>query len=132
MEKIFYLAQVMDGIRTIAIIALAVCGLFAFIGCIICSCNDTDEYGSLKDNDLLFPKWIKKTLPRWLIMVAFAALTLIFVPNKRTYLFMVAGRGIDNVVSSNPGIKDIPANTLELLNEYIKLETEEIREKRNK
>lgn len=26
MEKIFYLAQVMDGIRTIAIIALAVCG----------------------------------------------------------------------------------------------------------
>lgn len=106
--------------------------LFAFIGCIVCSCNDTDEYGCLNDTDLLFPKWIKKTLPRWLIMVAFAALTLIFVPNKRTYLFMVAGRGIDNVVSSNPGIKDIPANTLELLNEYIKLETEEIREKRNK
>ena len=42
---------------------------------------------------------------------------------------MMGGRVVDQAITENPDIKQIPANTLDLLNEYIKLETEKVRER---
>ena len=42
---------------------------------------------------------------------------------------MVGGSAVDKVVENNPEIKEIPGNTIDLLNEYIKAQTENIKAK---
>ena len=54
------------------------------------------------------------------------------VPSKQTYLFMVGGRVVDSAVDSNPEIKELPANTLNLLNEYIKQKTDDLYQEKEK
>jgi hypothetical protein len=40
---------------------------------------------------------------------------------------MSGGRAIDNAINASPEIKELPENTLMLLNEYIKTATENIK-----
>lgn len=56
-----------------------------------------------------------------------ALLITVFTPTKQTYLFMCGGAAVDSIVEDNPEVKELPGNTLNLLNEYIKLETEKIK-----
>lgn len=121
MEKIFYLAQVFNGLNIVSNILLILLGITA-IGMTIYCCSECDpEYEPDK-------RFFKVTRRLW-VGLAIAILGVIFVPSKQTYLFMVGGRVVDKTIENNPQIKDIPGNTLDLLNEYIKTSTEKLREK---
>ncbi len=73
---------------------------------------------------------LKSITKKVTLVAVLSVLAAIFVPSKKTYLFMVGGRYIDSVISENPEIQELPKNTIELLNEYIKAETEELREEK--
>lgn len=122
MEKIFYFAQVFNGINTLSIILIVVSIVSIFIlgSCLICEIS--------LDEDIVLG--LKRALKHSIITCIIGALGLVFCPTKQTYLFMVGGRVVNELVENNPTIKEIPGNTIDLLNEYIKLETEKIRNKR--
>jgi predicted CDP-diglyceride synthetase/phosphatidate cytidylyltransferase len=120
MEKIFYLAQVFNGLNTLGIVFLV---LFAIvlIACIpIKYCN----YDPEDEEWTILSKWIRRA---WWV-VAISCLFVIFVPEKKTFLFMVGGKAVDELVE-HTDIEEIPGNTVNLLNEYIKAETENVKAK---
>ena len=122
MEKLFYLAQIFGNLHS-ASIALFIASLI-FLGILLivwgaASC-DLDE-----DTVKISKKMIKPTL----ICVIVGALLNIFVPSKETFLFMMGGKVVDSAISNNPEIKELPENTLNLLNEYIKSITKDIESK---
>jgi hypothetical protein len=53
---------------------------------------------------------------------------VVFIPEKKTFLFMVGGKAVDTLVDKT-NIEEIPGNTINLLNEYIKAETEGIKQR---
>lgn len=118
MEKIFYLAQVFGAINRLAILFLFI----GLVGTIIPAGFYLSDEVNDKDRTIL-KKIIKFCLASLIIGIS----CIIFVPKEKTYLFMVGGRYIDSVVSENPEIQELPKNTIELLNEYIKSETENLR-----
>lgn len=123
MEKIFYLAQVFSALHALSIVLIVVSIFVAlFLGLwYICDVSDFDSEES---------SFIKKVGRYIVTSLIIGALMLTFCPTKKTYLFMVGGRVVDELVENNPTIREIPGNTIDLLNEYIKLETEKIRNKR--
>lgn len=137
MEKIFYLAQIIDGLHVFLAVIVVVSG-FACIGttiatiCTAQSYDESDEYNvrGHKDESLLIDYYtLKKWATRLWITVIVFTMSLIFVPSKQTYLFMVGGRVVDLAIEHNPDIKELPENTLNLLNEYIKTATDKISNK---
>lgn len=123
MEKIFYFAQLFGSINTLATVLLVIsiiAGIFIGLWFLF-------EGWSFDEQESL----IFKKMSKWVISIFIVgSLGIIFCPTKQTYLFMVGGRVVDELVENNPTIKEIPGNTIDLLNEYIKLETEKIRNKR--
>lgn len=126
MERIFYLAQVVQGVYALMCVAFGLClGLFIVFGIIGCNCKYEDDDLEAARN---WWKWMRRAA-----LVAFiGCLGMIFIPTKQTYLFMVGGKVVDEAVASNPQVKELPGNTLDLLNEYIKMETNKVREKSQK
>lgn len=124
MEKIFYLAQVCGSLsalsKVIMIISTIVCVLSAILYC--CANEDYDETEV---------KVCSKLCKISLLFVIISTLLVVFVPDKKTFLFMVGGYVVDSVVEDHPNVKEIPGNTLDLLNEYIKTTTEELKYKKN-
>lgn len=123
MEKIFYLAQVFNGLNTLGIVFLVV----FTIALVVCM---PLKYSMYDENDKeweILSTWIKRSW--W--MVAISSMLVIFVPEKKTFLFMVGGKAVDELVD-NTDIEEVPNNTINLLNEYIKAETEKVRERNNK
>lgn len=123
MEKIFYLAQVFNGLNTLGIVFLVVFTL-ALVVCMPL------KYSMYDENDKewgILSTWIKRSW--W--MVAISSMLVIFVPEKKTFLFMVGGKAVDELVD-NTNIEEVPSNTINLLNEYIKAETEKVKERNNK
>ena len=123
MEKIFYLAQVFNGLNTLGIVFLVVFTL-ALVVCMPLKYSMYDEND--KEWEIL-STWIKRSW--W--MVAISSMLVIFVPEKKTFLFMVGGKAVDELVD-NTDIEEVPNNTINLLNEYIKAETEKVKERNNK
>lgn len=122
MEKIFYFAQLVGAINTIAIVLLVIsiiAGIFIGLWLLF-----EGWYFNEKES-FVFKKISKYVISIFIV----GSLGVIFCPTKQTYLFMVGGRVVDELVENNPTIKEIPGNTIDLLNEYIKLETEKIRNK---
>ena len=119
MEKIFYLAQVFDALHITGTI-LMVISIVALVIVFSATCDDP----SCQDNkeNKKFCKWVFAGL-----IIGFLAVC--FVPSKETYLFMVGGKVVDSAIEQNPSVKDLPGNTLQLLNEYIVSKTEGIRNK---
>lgn len=122
MEKIFYFAQVFNSLHYIATVLIVIT-----IAAILITLIKIDCDFSFDEEDL---KYFKKTVQYIAITFTIGILGVTFCPTKRTYLFMIGGRVVDELVENNPTIKEIPGNTIDLLNEYIKLETEKIRNKR--
>lgn len=122
MEKIFYLAQILGGLNTVSIVLL-VCSFILLITTLIvwaigfCEC----------DSDLTNAS--KKLIKPAVIGIIVGALLNIFVPSKETFLFMVGGKVVDSAIANKPEIKELPENTLNLLNEYIKTATEKLKTK---
>lgn len=120
MEKIFYLAQVFNGLNTLGIVLIVVftVALAVFIPVKYCNFDPEDhEWNALT-------KWIKRSW--WIVFIA--SLLVIFVPEKKTFLFMVGGKAVDSLVD-HTDIEEVPSNTINLLNEYIKAETERVKER---
>ena len=131
MEKLFYLAQVIGGIHTLFGVILGVgCAIAIIVS--IDAIVEADEYDTgpkcEKEEHLISHKVRKKWAYRLWFMVLISALVTIFVPSKRTYLFMVGGQVVDKAIEQKPEVKELPGNTLELLNEYIKTSTENLKE----
>ena len=123
MEKIFYLAQVFNGLNTLGIVFLVVFTL-ALVVCMPLKYSMYDEND--KEWEIL-STWIKRSW--W--MVAISSMLVIFVPEKKTFLFMVGGKAVDELVD-HTDIEEVPNNTINLLNEYIKAETEKVKARNNK
>ena len=125
MEKIFYYASVFETFRIIAGLILAI-GLIAFIGFFIYAIDEYVHYG--KNEDLSF---FIKADALCLLIVLFSSLIVVFIPSRETYLLMKGGKVVDTAINNNEDLKNIPENTLNLLNEYIKTVTEELSEENN-
>lgn len=122
MEKIFYLAQIFNSLHWIAIILTAIA-----IAAILITLTKIDCDFSFDEDELIH---FKKTIRYIVITFCIGLLGLTFCPTKQTYLFMVGSRTIEDVIENNSTLKEVPGNTIDLLNEYIKLETEKIRNKK--
>ena len=122
----FYLAQIFEGLYTLMCVIFGVCLAAAFIFMML-GCTSAVEDKDDEDAKKYFHK-----MRVWGATALIGFLGMIFVPKKQTYLFMVGGRVVDEAVMANPEIKELPSNTLNLLNEYIKIETEKVREKQTK
>lgn len=128
MENIFYLAQVFDTLSCVCILffIITAVGLISSIIYYHVSADFRTCYSEYTEQEHINSgKAVKCLIP---LIIVFA-LGMIFIPTKKTYLFMVGGKTIDNVIEKNPDIEELPANTLNLLNEYIKSKTEDIKEK---
>lgn len=126
MEKIFYLAQVIDGVHVVGIVGLvmsivALCFLFPFKYIVL---YDGYSYAPDKDNVKVetTSRWIRRCW--WILSISI--IFTILVPEKKTFLFMVGGKAVDTLVEKTD-IEEIPGNTINLLNEYIKAETENVK-----
>lgn len=146
MEKIFYLSQVIGGLHTMFGIILGIClcvALFVTIGTIMAAHehdNPEEDYSfstkeardAYAEECLLGYKALKKWATILWTVVFISACVKIFVPTKQTFLFMLGGAVVDNAIEHKPEIKELPENTLNLLNEYIKEATKGIqRRERN-
>ena len=122
MEKLFYLAQVFDGLHTVGIVFLV---LSAIAVSTLLICKYVYKYDCSLDEDddeiKIFSKWIRRC---WWIL-SFGIIFTVFIPEKKTFLFMVGGKAVDTLVEKTD-IEEIPGNTINLLNEYIKAETEKV------
>ena len=124
MEKIFYFAQVCNGLSNLSIILLIVCGITLLISSVFYfSAKGTRD----EDAEKISGRICKISAP----IVIIAALMVIFVPNKQTFLFMAGGHVVDSIVDDHPEVKEIPGNTLDLLNEYIKTATADLKQKKD-
>ena len=124
MEKIFYLAQVLGGLNTLcAVLTGILSATFIFIAIeIIISKSEGDET----------PKEMTKMFNAIPLILIISIIGIIFIPSKQTFLFMIGGKAVDSIVEENPEVKELPENTLNLLNEYIKAETEKVKAKNEK
>lgn len=120
MEKLFYLAQVFDGLNIVGTVFLFLSAIALTVAVITKLVNydpEDEEYEMLT-------KWSRKFA--WILVISI--MIEIFVPSKRTYLFMIGGKAVDTLVDQT-NIGEIPGNTINLLNEYIKAETENVKNK---
>ena len=123
MEKLFYLAQVFDGLHALFVAAVVISGILVGIAVLAIPCSEFD--------DDVVPK-CKQMIKKYTPVLIIGALGIIFTPTKETFLFMIGGKAVDTLVENNPEVSEIPSNTINLLNEYIKSETEKIRRKEEK
>ena len=125
MEKIFYLANVFEGINLLATILM-------IVGCIVCvvfgimyiSARINNEV--TKDDD----KFMKALMKPTLIITVISILCVVFVPGRKTYLLMSAGKIVDKVAANDPKVRDIPKNTIELLGSFLQSELQKLEEDR--
>lgn len=126
MERIFYLGQVVQGINALMCVAFGV-GLALVV---ITGAIGLNLY--YEDDDEVAAKRLWSWMRRFIVISFIGCLGMIFIPSKQTFMFMVGGKVVDNAIQDKPEIKELPSNTLDLLNEYIKAETEKVREKKTK
>lgn len=103
MDKFFYLLQVVDGLRIILIAILIVSAIVAFIGI-------------LNLFDCLYDEDNSKKIILWAsVVVAVTSILLVFIPSKKTILYMTGGRIAEEFVENNEKVKEIPEKTVELI-----------------
>lgn len=97
-------------------------GIIATIVFLIYTIDSYTNYG--KDEDTSFYK--KCTILSAIIAIV-ATIIVAFTPSRETYLLMKGGAVVDKAITNNGELKEIPENTLNLLNEYIKTVTGELK-----
>ena len=122
MRDIFYISRVLGTVNMLFTITFVIATLIAIIGT-ICFLSETMN-SKLDEEEKMVFRWIKGL---W-IYVVISGLCMIFIPDQKTYLFMTGGSVVDNIIEEKPEIKELPGNTLNLLNEYIKKETGKLKE----
>ena len=122
MEKIFYIAHILDTLNTFLIIFWVV-AMLAFAVFFVEMIIEYDSYGKNSDDFKLYQKGTLWSLLAGIILGCGTIVT----PDKDTYLLMMGGRVVDYTVNHNPEIKEIPENTISLVNEYLKTVTNELK-----
>lgn len=115
MESIFYFAELLDNLSEISITI----GLLIAVVSVVC-------WGLylFEREDFLRKYGIRTSITALILMIVTAV-----IPSKETYIFMKAGKCVDDAIVSNPEVKKLPENAILLLNEYIKRELKEKEEK---
>lgn len=115
MEKIFYLAQILGALNSLAIafIVIAIVALVIFAGWYFGDgLYDPSDYE--QDEARTCKKWLKTSI----VTVIVATLVTIFVPNKETYLFMVGGHALEEI-AKNERVQERASRTIDLLDQYL-------------
>lgn len=123
MEKVFYWANVLGGLESVLrifqIIALLIFAVW--IGVYSCEYFDSDP-----DDDEI-KLYGKGALLSFIVSVIFSLAT-IFIPDKETYLLMQGSKAVEQMYNKSETLQELPKNTVNLLNEYVKTLTEELKE----
>ena len=123
MERIFYLANVFGALSKIFTLIFAI-SFIAFIVFIVGACVQEHDYGKDDEDAKLFRKWIKYTSV--ILVVSFLGHT--FIPDKDTYLLMKGGEIVEEAYKNSSDLQELPKNTAEFLNEYVKTLTKELKD----
>ena len=121
-EKLFYLAKVFDGLNVVFQVFLVLSAILFVVATVIALANYYDG-GEEAEYYKTGSKWAKILFPILLLNIG----AYIFTPDKETFLFMMGGKVVDTTIQNNPEIKELPGNTINLLNEFIEAETDKIR-----
>lgn len=119
MEKIFYLAQIFGGLNAIAILGIIISVIALLVFTIwFCSAGLYDKKGNAhwgREEDYKFGvKWIKRCTIALIVFIV----TVIFVPSKKTYLFMVGTHALEEI-ATNERVQATAGKTLDLLDQYL-------------
>ena len=123
MEKVFYWANALDGARVIFVIlfSIALIALAIWMGLWFA---EISEYGS-KDEDAK----VYQNRALWTLgLTALLSLGVIFIPDKQTYLLMKGSKAVEEMYKNNETLQELPQNTVNLINEYVKTLTKELQE----
>lgn len=126
MGNIFYFAKVFGGLNTAFAVFMILAGIISVILIIgwFIEANDLDEND--EDEARVKHVWYKGMVTA-LIIFFVSIFGNIFVPDSKTYLLMVGGSAVEKAIENNSEVEEIPKNTLILLNEYIKSETNKLK-----
>ena len=123
MEHIFYLANVLGVLSKIFTLFFAI-SFIAVIVLIIGTCINTHDYGKDDEDTIVLRKWAIRSS----VILVVSLLGHIFTPDKDTYLLMKGGQIVDEAYKNSSDLQELPKNTAEFLNEYVKTLTKELKE----
>ena len=115
MEKIFYIAQLLGAVNDLAFVGLFL-ALIVFL-CLLFWYFTEDLYEPSQYNITdaeVCKKWFRKTI----VATVISALVLIFVPSKKTYLFMAGGNALEEL-AKNEKVQQRASKTIDLLEKYM-------------
>ena len=115
MEKIFYIAQLLGAVNDLAIVGLVI-ALIVFLCLLVWYFADQlyDPSENYETDANVCKKWIKRTIAATVI----SCLVLVFVPSKKTYLFMVGGNALEEL-AKNEKVQQRAGKTIDLLEKYL-------------
>lgn len=119
MEKIFYLAQIFGGLNAIAILGIIISVITILVFTIWFSSaglydKEANAHWGREEDYKFGVKWIK----RCTIALTVFIVTAIFVPSKKTYLFMVGTHALEEI-ATNERVQATAGKTLDLLDQYL-------------
>ena len=123
MEQIFYLANVLGALSKIFTIFFAI-SLIATIFLIIGTGVNTHDCGKDDEDTIMLRKWAVRSS----VILIISLLGHIFIPNKDTYLLMKGGQIVEDAYRNSSDLQELPKNTAEFLNEYVKTRTKELKD----
>ena len=107
MEKFFYFYYLIGALNNLLAIFIVAC-ILMIIGLIAW------EYETF-DNE----KRARKAINKVFISGIIAAVLLVFIPSKKTFLLMSGAKVVDTFIENNGEVKEIPAKTINLINTYL-------------
>ena len=123
MERIFYLADILGAFSTLFEVFIILCLCFT-IFLISFAVIAAHESGKDSEDAMLLKKWAI----RCGIVFIVSGLGYIFIPDKNTYLLMKGGQIVEEAYKNSSDLQELPKNTAEFLNEYIKTLTKELKD----
>lgn len=119
MEKIFYLAHIFEALRGISVFVLA-CSFIALAWGIVWRIEERhyDIKETSYESDKKDAKITKKMINTSLAPLIVSILLLVFVPSKKTYLYMVGGNALEEI-AKNERVQETASKTIDLLDRYL-------------
>lgn len=115
MEKIFYIAQLLGAINTIAVIIIVLSVVTLVFLAVWYFMDDLYDASAYNEKEVATcKKWVKRTL----IITIVSTLVSTFTPSKKTYLFMVGGNALEEI-AKNEKVQERASKTIDLLDQYL-------------
>jgi hypothetical protein len=115
MEKIFYLAQILGTLNDLTAVLLGLALVAILLLAIWYFTDGLYNPGTYEQKDAdMCKKWLKRSV----VTAIIATLILIFVPSKKTYLFMVGGHALEEI-AHNEQVQEKAGKTVSLLEQYL-------------